>query len=219
MKLRPVLGTLAAAGAAWLVWASWSELSKLDYMTIPGRATWQLPARVVAALELEKGDRVADVGSGGGYFTFLLADAVGPTGRVFAVDVDELEVQKLENRVQLEEVGNIDVVLGELDDPRLPDRGIDLVFLCNTYHHIESRDAYFSRLRADLRPGGRVAIVDMRDDLGGIAGLLSHEGHSTPREDLHDEMELAGYRLVARHDFLPVQLFEVFAPAGPETGR
>ncbi len=212
-KLRPVFGVAAAAFVAWVAWTSWSELSKLDYATIPGRATWQLPARVIEALEIRKGHFVADVGAGGGYFTFLLADAVGPTGRVYAVDVDDVEVRKLESAVLRQDVGNVDVVLGELDDPRLPDRAIDLVFLCNTYHHLESRDAYFSRLRGDLRPGGRVAVIDMRADLGGIAGWFSHEGHWMSRDVLHGEMKLAGYRLVESHDFLPVQLFEVYAPA------
>ena len=212
-KIRALFGLAVAVVVVSTVWSSWSELSKLDYTTIPGRDTWQLPARVIEALEIRKGHRVADVGAGGGYFTFLLAEAVGPRGRVYAVDVDEVEVQKLESEVLRQGLGNVDVVLGELDDPRLPDRGIDLVFLCNTYHHIENRDAYFSRLRGDLRPGGRVAVIDMRADLGGIAGWLSHDGHWVERDVLRGEMKLAGYRLLARHDFLPVQLFEVFAPA------
>ncbi len=212
MKRRATFGWIALALAAMLVATSWPELSRLDVTKGPTRAAWQRPDRVIAALGLEPGDRVADVGAGAGYFTFRLADAVGPSGRVYAVEVDEDKVRDLERAVQIEDVGNVDVVLGELDDPRLPDRGIDLVFLCNTYHHIEGRDAYFARLKADLAPGGRVAIVDMRDDLAGVARLFAHTGHWTPRDLLHEEMGLAGYRSVARHDFLPVQIFEVFAP-------
>ncbi len=195
------------------VWRSWGALSKLDYAKVPTRATWQLPERVVAAFDLEAGSQVADIGAGDGYFTFPLAGAVGGGGRVYAVEIEEHLVDAIERQVHLRDVANVDAVLGELDDPRLPDGGIDLVFLCNTYHHIENRTAYFARLRGDLRPSGRVAIVEMRADLTGIAGLFSHEGHSTSRVDLLGEMELAGYRHVASHDFLPVQIFEVFAPA------
>ena len=209
------IAILLAVVALFAVWRSWGELSKLDYTEIPTRATWQLPSRVVAALDLEAGDRVADIGAGDGYFTFPLAEAVGGSGLVYAVEIEEHLVDAIERRVNQEDVGNVDAVLGELDDPRLPDGGIDLVFLCNTFHHIENRTAYFSRLRADLRPGGRVAIVDMRADLKGIAGLFSHEGHSTSRLDLLGEMELAGFRHVAGHDFLPVQIFEIFTPASP----
>lgn len=207
------LAILLAVAALIAVWRSWGELSKLDYTKIPTRATWQLPSRVVAALDLDAGDRVADVGAGEGYFTFPLAEAVGGGGRVYAVEIEEHLVDAIERQAHLRDVANVDAVLGELDDPRLPDRGIDLVFLCNTYHHLENRTAYFSRLRTDLRPGGRVAIVDMRPDLTGIAGLFSHEAHSTSRTDLLGEMELAGYRHVEGHDFLPIQIFEIFTPA------
>ncbi len=203
---------LVAFGLAAL-WSSWTELSRLDVTEIPTRASWQLPAKVVATLGLAEGDRVADIGAGDGYFTFPLAGAVGASGRVYAVEVEDHLVAELERQTQLRDAANVDAVLGELDDPRLPDGGVDLVFLCNTYHHIENRTAYFSRLRADLRPGGRLAIIDMRADLGGIAGLFSHSGHSTRRTDLYGEMELAGFRHVERHDFLPVQIFEIFAPA------
>ncbi len=195
-----------------VVWSSWDELSKLDYTKIPTRASWQLPSAVVEALGLAPGDRIADVGAGDGYFTFLLADAVGGTGRVYAVEVEEHLVAALERQVQLRDTANVDVVLGELDDPRLPDRGVDLIFLCNTYHHIENRPAYFSRLRADLRPGGRIAIVDMKADLTGLARLFVDAGHWTARSDLYGEMELAGFRHIERLDFLPVQMFEIFTP-------
>ncbi len=201
-----------AALALVALWSSWAELTRLDYTKILTRASWQLPAKVVAALGLADGDRVADVGAGDGYFTFLLADAVGATGRAYAVEVEDHLADALERQVRRRDAANVDVVLGELDDPRLPDGGVDLVFLCNTYHHIEGRTTYFSRLRSDLRPGGRVAIIDMRADLGGIAGLFSHDGHSTSRADLYDEMELAGFRHVERLDFLPVQIFEIFTP-------
>ncbi len=206
---------LLAAIVLAVVWSSWRELARLDYTKIPTRDSWQRPAKVVAALGLAKGARVADVGAGDGYFALHLAAAVrgGGGGRVYAVEVDEHLAGALERRLQLRDAANIDVVLGELDDPRLPDRGVDLVFLCNTYHHIESRSNYFARLRADLRPGGRVAIVEMRADLTGIARLFADADHWMPRADLLGEMELAGYRHVESFDFLPMQIFEVFAVA------
>ena len=210
---RFATGLLVTAMVIAVVWSSWNELSKLDYARIPTRASWQLPARVIEALDIDKGDRLADIGAGEGYFTLRLADAVGVTGRVYAVEVDEHIADNLERWVQGHDADNVDVVLGEFDDPRLPDHGVDLVFLCNTYHHIERRTDYFARLRADLRPGGRVAVIDMRADLTGIARLFATSGHWMDRADLLGEMELAGYRHLRSFDFLPVQVFEVFAPA------
>ena len=212
-KGRGIAVLVIATSALAAVWSSWNELSKLDLAKIPTRASWQLPARVVDALGVSAGDRVADIGAGDGYFTFLLAGAVGAAGRVYAVEIDEHLVANLERQVQIRDVANVDVVLGELDDPRLPDRALDLVFLCNTYHHIDQRPEYFSRLRSDLAPGGRVAIVDMRADVTGLARLFVDAGHWMPRPELYGEMELGGYRPHRRFDFLPMQIFEVFTAA------
>ena len=124
------------------------------------RDSWQHPERVIEVLDIELGDRVADLGAGGGYFTFRLADAVGPAGRVYAVDVDPDMVKYLGDRAVKDEYPQVIATLASTDDPNLPERGVDLVFSSNTYHHIGNRVAYFSRLRRSLRPGGRVAIVE-----------------------------------------------------------
>jgi len=105
---------------------------------------WQLPDEVIDSLNIKPGDHVSDIGAGGGYFTFILADAVGPNGKVYAVDVDEEITVELEDTVSESGHENIVVVLGEFEGPLLPDGTIDLVFLCNTYHHIEDRADYFS---------------------------------------------------------------------------
>ena len=166
---------------------------------------------MITSLNLKAGDHVADIGAGDGYFTFLLADAVGPEGKVYAVEVTDSKVRKLASRAKNGSYENVEVILGELADPLLPDQTIDLAFLCNTYHHIDRRPEYFSKLKADLRENGRVAIIDLRADLAGIAGLLVPQGHTTPRKLLHEEMAEAGYEQVTSFDYLSVQHFEVFA--------
>lgn len=184
--------------------------SKLDYRQLPTRASWQLPERVIEALELSPGDQVADIGAGDGYFTFRLADAVGPEGRVYAVDVEEEVLRELREEVDARGYENVEVVLAEPDDPGLPDGEIDLAFFCNVYHHIEDRVAYFDHLRQDLASDGRVALVEPR----GRAPFrwLSPPGHETPVEDLRREMESAHYGVDASFDFLPVQNFIIFTP-------
>jgi protein-L-isoaspartate O-methyltransferase len=191
-----------------------SGLCRIDYTQIGRRASWQRPDDVIRALEIRPGDRVADIGAGEGYFVPYLAQAVGSTGRVYAVEVDSEVAERLEKTVEKDAYPNVQVVRGEAQDALLPDGAIDLVLLVNTYHHIEDRESYFSRLRSDLTASGRVAIVEPNPELGGILGLFVEEGHATSAEDLREGMAGAGYAPSKSFDFLPVQVFEVFTPIG-----
>ncbi len=175
------------------------------------RDEWQQPARVVLALGLAQGDRVADLGAGGGYFTFRLAEAVGPSGRVYAVDVDSDMTELLRGRAHSEGHANVEAVLAGPDDAKLPAGEIDLIFACNTYHHLEDRSAYFARVKAALRGRARVAVIEYRPGSGWFGGT----SHATPPEEIEREMAAAGFQLVERHDFLERQSFLVFS-AAPE---
>jgi ubiquinone/menaquinone biosynthesis C-methylase UbiE len=194
----------------WLV-AGCGGLAKLDWSAL-GRDFWQRPDDVIEALELRGGERVADLGAGDGYFVAHLARAVGPEGVVFAVDIDAELMLELATRFPPGET-NVEAILGDADDPRLPDASLDLVLIVNTYHHIDGREAYFRALARDLRPGGRVAIIEPNEDLQGILRLFLDEGHTSAAGKLEQEMERAGYRVTGRPAFLPVQIFRVFAPA------
>ena len=171
------------------------------------RDGWQQPERVLESLAIEPGMQIADVGAGGGYFTFKLADAVGPEGRVYAVDVDDDMVGYLRERAADEGYENVVVVRGEFGDPLLPDAGIDLVFTSNTYHHLSEPVAYFRVVRSDLRPGGRVAILDLTE------GPFFARDHFTPPDDIVRDMESAGYARSQAFDFIESQSFQVFRPA------
>jgi arsenite methyltransferase len=183
--------------------------SKLDYTTL-GRASWQRPDRVVEALQLRPGDRVADLGAGEGFFVPYLANAVGPGGRVYAVEVERELTDRLAERFAAE--ANVEIVLGGFDDPALPDGAVDLVLIVNTYHHIEERATYFRRLKSDLGPRGRVAVIEPNAELSGLLSLFVEEGHNSVARSVGEEMRSAGYRHVVQHDLLPVQIFEVFEP-------
>lgn len=177
------------------------------------RAQWQQPDRVITSLQINPGDRVADIGAGRGYFVFRLADAVGPQGTVYAVEVTDQKVKTLTEQVQRKGYTNIQVILGQFQDPLLPDHSIDLVFCCNAYHHINDRAAYFARLKTDLKPTGRVAIIDLkRNQTNLLAKLMVPKEHSTPEPLLLEEMTQAGYKPLTTHDFLNEQHFIIFAP-------
>lgn len=175
-------------------------------MSASWRDRWQQPEVVMQTLSLKPGDHVADLGAGGGYFTFRLADAVGPTGKVYAVDVDKGNLDYITQRARERGYTHVEPILAEYDDPLLPEGGVDLIFICNTYHHLKDRADYFASAARYLRPGGRVVIVD----LNGNDWFSWLFGHWTAPETSRREMEAAGYTLTSEFTFLTRQTFQVF---------
>ena len=143
-----------------LLIASCARLKQFAYEGF-NRDSWQQPDKVIATLNLHPGEVVADLGSGGGYFTFKLARAVAPSGKVYAVDVDKDMIELIAKRLKEESGNNVETILATATDPLLPQPVVDLIFTVNTYHHIADRLAYFANARKYLRPGGRIAIIDL----------------------------------------------------------
>jgi predicted methyltransferase len=196
--------------AAVLAASGCEPFAKIDWSRPLSRDAFSQPERVLEALDVAPGARVADLGAGDGYFTAPLARAVGPAGRVYAVEVSARSLRALRRLAR--EHPNVEVVEATHDDPRLPDGEIDLVLLSSVYHHLDDRLAYFARLRRDLAPAGRVAVIEPRASAASWL-LLLPPGHGIPVPRMREEMAAAGYRAVASHDFLPAHSFEVFAPA------
>jgi predicted methyltransferase len=203
---RPHVRAVALALAAALAAASGgcTGFKRWAYSG-PGRDDWQKPDEVLAALDLEPGDRVADLGAGGGYFTFRLADAVGPEGRVYAVDVDPGMLDYIAEQAKEQGRANVEVVLAELQDPKLPEP-VDLIFTVDTYHHLEDRTAYFAGAKRYLRDDARLAVIEF--DGGGFFARMF--GHYTAPETIREELEAAGYDLESAPDFLDRQSFLIF---------
>jgi ubiquinone/menaquinone biosynthesis C-methylase UbiE len=173
----------------------------------PERDARQRPDEVVAALGLAAGAGVADVGAGTGYFTGRLSRAVGPSGRVYATDVQDAMLRALEERVAEQALSNVLVVRAAFDDPTLPVACCDLVLFANVYKEIDDRTAYLRRLAPALRPGGRVAILDYRP---GVGGFGPPEEARLAEDQVVAELATAGFEVVERHEFLPSQYFLVF---------
>lgn len=190
-----------------LLLAGCATLKQCAYEGI-SRDRWQQPDKVIAALQLHPGDRVADLGSGSGYFTFPLAQAVGATGTVYAVDVDDDMIAFVQKKLRERNIANVITVRARYDDPLLPADGVDVILTVNTYHHFDDRVNYFKKLRHYLRPGGRIAIIDF-DRRAWLEGLWRHY---TPSDFIKREMAQAGYTLQREFDFLDRQSFLIFAP-------
>jgi cyclopropane fatty-acyl-phospholipid synthase-like methyltransferase len=172
----------------------------------PARDAWQKPAQVIHSLKLSPEAAIADIGSGTGYFAVRLARAL-PRARVYGADIEPGMVHFLNQRAAKENLPNLTSHLAAHDDPKIP-AAVDLALVVDTYHHIAQRSRYFERLRAALKPGGRVAIVDFKLD----SPVGPPARHRIAAETVKAEMERAGYRLAEEHGFLPNQYFLVFAP-------
>jgi len=172
----------------------------------PARDAWQMPHEVIQALALEPDSAVADIGSGTGYFSARLAHFV-PKGRVYGVDIEPDMVKYLAERAKREGLSNVVSVPGQPDDPRLPAK-VDLILMVDVVHHIADRKAYFRKLLGALKPGGRIAIIDFKEQ--GPMGPPPGERISPAR--LQAELRQAGYAQVQQHGFLPNQYFLVFRP-------
>ena len=187
--------------------------SYLEHLDRPERAKEQKPADVVAALGLKPGMSVADIGSGSGYFTRRFVEAVTESGMVYAVDIEPEMLRYAKSSVEHMHVPyTAEFIEATPDNPKLPSASVDLIFLCNTYHHLEDRPAYFSRVRSALKPGGRIAVIDFyHDERSGNVGFPRR--HLVPQETVLAEMSQAGYRLLKEHGFLDRQYFMEFVPS------
>jgi ubiquinone/menaquinone biosynthesis C-methylase UbiE len=179
----------------------------LFYLESDARDGWQKPQEVLEALRLPPDAVVADIGAGGGYFTERLARHLSEGGRVYAVDVQEVMIDTLRQRVSDRDLSNVEVVRGRFDDPNLPEGSCDLVFFSSVYKEINNRPAYLQRIRRCLRPGGRVAILEYRP---GELAPGPPQWMRLSAEQIAEELESAEFELAEAFDFLPRQSFQIF---------
>ena len=121
---------------------------------------------MVAALKLTPGETVADIGAGTGLFEVELARAVSPGGTVYAVDIDDGFFAEIRRKTEAAKVMNVQTVLGEFTDPKLPVRNLDTAFFHDVLHHVEDRAGYLEAVAGYLRPSGRIVVVDYEGGQG-----------------------------------------------------
>jgi ubiquinone/menaquinone biosynthesis C-methylase UbiE len=171
-----------------------------------GREVWERREDILRELRLRPGQSVADIGAGTGFIALMMARAVGPEGRVYAVDITPSFVEAIRNRAA---AAGLDNVIGVVNDPysvQLPPGSVDLVFSSDTYHHFEYPHATLRSIHDALRPGGELVIVDFKR----IPGLSSPWvlGHVRAGEEtVRAEIEAAGFELTERPDFMQTQYF------------
>ena len=139
------------------------------------RESWQRVPDVFAAMGIQPGAVVADVGAGGGFFTTRLATTVGAGGRVYAVDISQDALNRLKNQVSAQGLTNVETVLGATNDPRLPEGTLDAALIVNAYHEMREHQAMLAGIKRALKPNGRLVILESVSDRMKTASRESQE--------------------------------------------
>ena len=132
----------------------------LERLEVGSRELYSAREEVLAAVGLNEGDVVADIGSGTGLYTLLFADQVGPAGHVYSVDIEPLFLDLINRRAEDLGFSNITAVLGRRNDVSLPAQSVDLVFIADTYHYFENREDIMRTIMTALKPDGSLVVVD-----------------------------------------------------------
>jgi ubiquinone/menaquinone biosynthesis C-methylase UbiE len=184
-KIAPIMGV---GGADWL------ERSE--------REKEEAPTAAIDALGIQKGMNVADIGAGTGYFSFRLARRVGPTGRVYANDIQPEMLDRIREKAQAENVTNIETVLGGEADPKLPPGKIDVVIMVDVYHELSQPQEMLHRIRASLKPDGRLILLEYRKE---DPAIPIRPDHKMSISEVKAEVEAEGFKLDKVLETLPRQ--------------
>jgi SAM-dependent methyltransferase len=198
---RTIAPTMSYSGADWLLRKS--------------RDQEENPAKLWDALHLKAGQVVCDFGCGNGYHTLELAKRVGPTGLVYAVDIQPEMLEMLRKRADARGHRNIRPILATVDDPRLPAKSIDLVLMVDVYHELADPAAVLQAVRKSLRPGGEVALVEFREEDPDVPILPLHK---MSKEQVHRELTANKFEFAAEFNGLPWQHLLAYRVQGATPG-
>jgi len=173
----------------------------LSIFDSPGREDRLQINRVMDILGIAPGKAVADIGAGSGWFTVRAAKRMSGSGLVYAVDINPEAIRYVDDRARKEQLQNVKTILGQADNPLLPARSVDAVLLLKTYHEVAQPVALLQNLRAALRPGAKVGVID-RNGNG--------ENHGVGRDVVIREAKQAGYKLIGQYDFVQADKMDYF---------
>ncbi|MEO0074943.1 MAG: methyltransferase domain-containing protein [candidate division WOR-3 bacterium] len=187
-----------------------SKKSKPEQFNKKAASVKYKPQEVIKSLGIKPGDIIADIGAGGGFYTFEFAQKVTETGKVYALDTESSYVEYIKNQIQARGLKNVEAVLVKNDDIGLTEHSIDLMFLRNVYHHLPEPIKYFARLKKYLKPHGRIAIIEYNKPRPFFFRLFHRGRHHTPEAEIVNTLIRCGFVISNRFDFLADQSFVIF---------
>jgi ubiquinone/menaquinone biosynthesis C-methylase UbiE len=205
-SVRPGVNDPYRADASPAKWAARFE--------VEGREIFDDRDMIVANVGIKNGMAVADVGAGTGLFTQPFAEAVGPTGKVYAVDIQESFVKHIRERARKAGIENVETVLCNEKSVELPRASVDLVFVCDTYHHFEYPASTLASIRSALRPGGELVVIDF-ERIEGKSRPWILEHVRAGKDVVTREITGAGFALTEEKSFLAENYFLRFRRIDP----
>jgi len=190
---RHIAQVMGMAGADWLV--------------RPEREAEEAPDAALDAIAIERGATVADIGAGAGYFTWRLAERVGPAGKVYANDIQPEMLVLLRKNIEARHLTNVETVLGAVDDPKLPAGRMDLVLLVDVYHEFTEPEKMLRKIRESLKPDGRLVLLEYRKE---DPNVPIRPEHKMSVAEVRAEVEPEGYRFEKTLETLPRQHILIF---------
>jgi len=178
-----------------------------DWLERNERVDEEEPDVAIEVLKIAKGASVADIGAGSGYMTVRLAKRVGPTGTVYANDVQPQMLEMLRRRLEKEKIANVTLVQGAVDDPKLPPASVELELMVDVYHELSQPQAMLRGLRQALKPGGRLVLLEYRKEDPSIPIRLEHK---MTVAEAKMEVEAEGFTLSKVDESLPRQHILIF---------
>ncbi len=178
----------------------------VDRWNDPARDEWQKPKEILAQAGFEEGMTVADIGTGTGYFVPHLSEAVGPTGKVYALDIEQAMVDYTTKASQEKGLTNVEVRKIGFDGPGTDDGEVDRFIVVNTWHHINNRLEYSKTLMKATKPGGAVVIVDFKMD----SPMGPPKDHRLAPDKVIEELTSAGFQA----ELLPLELPRQYVVVG-----
>jgi ubiquinone/menaquinone biosynthesis C-methylase UbiE len=163
---------------------------------------------VIKTLSLKKGDKIADIGSGGGFFVKKFAKQVKNEGQVYAIDTNTQFLKYIELEANQNNIKNISIIHSKDDNPNLPKEKLDYIFLRNVYHHLKNRIKYFQILGKGLKKNGEIIIIEHNGK--GFLNFNKVFGHYIKPDFIKNEMNKAGYDIKKEYDFIKQQSFIIF---------
>ncbi len=178
-----------------------------DWLVRPERETEERPGAALDAIGIVAGSTVADIGAGAGYMTWRLAERVGPSGKVYANDIQPGMLDLLRANMARRGISNVETVLGLPGDPRLPRAALDLVLLVDVYHELSEPREMLAHLRESLKSGGRMVLLEYRAE---DPAVPIRPEHKMSVGQAKAEIEPEGFRLERAIETLPRQHILVF---------
>jgi len=179
-----------------------------DWLTRPERIQEEEPDRMLAALDIQKGATVADIGAGVGYHVWRLSAIVGPAGKVIGEDIQEGMIRLMKKNIEDRKLANVEPVLGTPTDPRLPSKSLDLVLMVDVYHEFSEPVTMMRHIQEALKPDGRVVLVEFRKEAPNIP---IQPLHKMSVQEVRSELEPLGLKFQRSLEFLPWQHIIIFS--------